>query len=116
MRLLTSLGGTHAYRATVTLGIIVIAGAGLRLHHVEYRTLNHPEVYAPGIDIPWHLSNPNPRFTLEQTLKGSIAGEPHPPGYYMLMLGWTKWFGSSIVALRYRHCSLESRALCWSIY
>ncbi len=100
MHLLALLRVTQAYRAAVTLGIIVIAGACLRLYKVEYRTLNHPEVYAPGIDLPWNLSNPNPRLSLGQTLKGTIAGEPHPPGYYVLMLGWTKWFGSSILSLR----------------
>lgn len=82
------------------LGVILIAGAFLRIHNVERRTLDHPEVYAPGIDLPWNLSNPNPRFTLWQTLAGTIAGEPHPPGYYIVMLGWTKWFGSSILSLR----------------
>jgi hypothetical protein len=87
-------------RAVVLLSVILAAAAGLRLHGVGARTLNHPEVYSPGIDLPWHLSNPNPRFTLAQTLKGSIGGEPHPPGYYILMLGWTKVFGSSILALR----------------
>lgn len=87
-------------RTAVALGVILMTGAVLRFHGVQNRTLNHPEVYAPGIDLPRHLSNPNPRFTLAQTLKGTIAGEPHPPGYYIVMLGWTKVFGSSILALR----------------
>jgi 4-amino-4-deoxy-L-arabinose transferase-like glycosyltransferase len=100
MRFLAFLKVKPGFGAVVILSVILIIGAGLRLHDVESRTLNHPEVYAPGIDLPWHLSNPNPRFSLAQTLKGTIAGEPHPPGYYVLMLGWTKWFGSSILALR----------------
>ncbi len=87
-------------RSAVILGVILITAAALRLHGLGLRTLNHPEVYSPGIDLPWYLSNPNPRFTLAQTLKGSIAGEPHPPGYYIVMLGWTKVFGSGILALR----------------
>ncbi len=58
------------------LGLIIILGAFLRVHNVERRTLDHSEVYSPGIDLPWHLSNPNPRFTLWQTLAGTIAGEP----------------------------------------
>ena len=87
-------------RSTVLLGIVLVTATALRLDGLGDRTLNHPEVYSPGIDLPWHLSNPNPRFTLTQTLKGSIGGEPHPPGYYILMLGWTKVFGSSIHALR----------------
>ena len=100
MGLVASLKVQQEVRAVVTLAVILIIGAVLRLHDVDYRTLNHPEVYSPGIDLPWDLSNPNPRFSLAQTLKGTIAGEPHPPGYYILMLGWTKLFGSSILALR----------------
>jgi uncharacterized membrane protein len=100
MRFLASLRVHQRFGAVVALGVILIIGAMLRLHNVESRTLNHPEVYTPGIDLPWHLSNPNPRFSLWQTLAGTIAGEPHPPGYYVVMLGWTKWFGSSILALR----------------
>ena len=100
MHFSASLKSRQKFIAAVALGVILIVGAVLRLHDVEYRTLNHPEVYSPGIDLPWHLSNPNPRFTLWQTLAGTIAGEPHPPGYYVVMLGWTKWFGSSILALR----------------
>jgi 4-amino-4-deoxy-L-arabinose transferase-like glycosyltransferase len=95
-----SLKVPQEFRAVLALLVILTIGAVLRLHDVDSRTLNHPEVYAPGIDLPWGLSNPNPRFTLAQTLKGSIAGEPHPPGYYILMLGWTKLLGSSILALR----------------
>ena len=91
---------SQRFGAVVILAGILIIAAGLRLYRVEYRTLNHPEVYAPGIDLPWDLSNPHPRFTLGQTLAGTIAGEPHPPAYYVLMLGWTKLFGSSILALR----------------
>ena len=100
MHFVASLTVRQKCGAVAVLGVILMVGAVLRLHGVESRTLNHPEVYAPGIDIPWHLSNPNPRFSLWQTLAGTIAGEPHPPGYYVVMLGWTKWFGSSILALR----------------
>ncbi len=100
MHLLSSPTVQQKSVAAAALGIIIIFGALLRLHNVEHRSLDHPEVYAPGIDLPWNLSNPNPRFSLWQTLAGTIAGEPHPPGYYIVMLGWTKWFGSSIFSLR----------------
>src|SRR5215813_4394035 len=82
------------------LTVLLLFGAFLRLHHVDHHTISHPEVYTPGIDLPWELSNPHPRFSLWQTLAGTIAGEPHPPGYYILMLGWTRWFGSDILTLR----------------
>ena len=100
MNFLASLRAQPRFVAVVTLGIILIVGGVLRLHNVDYRTLDHGEAYTPGIDLPWYLSNPNPRFSLWQTLAGTIAGEPHPPGYYVMMLGWTKWFGSSIFSLR----------------
>ena len=100
MHFWSSLKARQEFVAAVALGVIIIVGAVLRLHNVEYRTLDHPEAYTPGIDLPWQLSNPNPRFNVWQTLAGTIAGDFHPPGYYLLMLGWTKWFGSSILALR----------------
>jgi 4-amino-4-deoxy-L-arabinose transferase-like glycosyltransferase len=100
MRFWTALNVPRQYGPVFALGAILVAAAAVRLHHVGYRTLNHPEVYTPGIDLPWNLSNPNPRFSLWQTLAGTIAGEPHPPGYYIVMLGWTEWFGSSILSLR----------------
>jgi 4-amino-4-deoxy-L-arabinose transferase-like glycosyltransferase len=100
MRRLASWASRPEVQSVVLLSVILAAAAALRLDGIGTRTLNHPEVYSPGIDLPWHLSNPNPRLTLAQTLKGSIGGEPHPPGYYILMLGWTKVFGSSILALR----------------
>ena len=100
MHFSASLNSRQKALAVVTLGLILIFGALLRVHNVEGPTLSHPEAYTPGIDLPRGLSNPNPRFSLWQTLAGTIAGEPHPPGYYIVMLGWTKWFGSSIFSLR----------------
>jgi 4-amino-4-deoxy-L-arabinose transferase-like glycosyltransferase len=96
----SSLKARQGFIVALALGVILVVGAVLRLHDVEYRTLDHPEAYTPGIDLPWELSNPNPRFTLWQTLAGTIAGDVHPPGYYVVMLGWTKCFGSSIFSLR----------------
>src|SRR5690349_13210852 len=100
MQSLVSSISRQKFIVCLALGAVLTVGAVLRFHDVERRTLNHPEAYTPGIDLPWNLSNPNPRFTLWQTLAGSIAGEPHPPGYYIVMLGWTKLFGSSIFSLR----------------
>lgn len=100
MQFLASLKGQKIFALVMAVGVILTVGAVLRIHNLDYRTLDHPEVYSPGIDLPWGLTNPNPRFSLSQTLAGSIAGEPHPPGYYILMLGWTRLLGSSIVSLR----------------
>src|SRR6476659_333576 len=73
MHFWSSLKARQEFVAAVALGVIIIVGAVLRLHNVEYRTLDHPEAYTPGIDLPWQLSNPNPRFSLWQTLAGTIA-------------------------------------------
>jgi hypothetical protein len=107
---LRSLTARRKSLCIAALGLIIIFGAFLRVHNVERRTLDHSEVYSPGIDLPWHLSNPNPRFTLWQTLAGTIAGEP--PGYYMVMLGWTKCSVVAFYRCVCRRYCLVSQALC----
>jgi 4-amino-4-deoxy-L-arabinose transferase-like glycosyltransferase len=86
--------------ALAAIAVVLLVAAFLRLDDLGVRSLSHAESYTPGIDLPWELSNPHPRHSVWQTLAGTLAGEPHPPGYYMLLLGWTEIFGSSIIALR----------------
>jgi 4-amino-4-deoxy-L-arabinose transferase-like glycosyltransferase len=83
------------------LSAILIAGAALRLHELGTRTMTHIEIYVPGIELPRELADPGPRFTVLETLRGLMeAQEPHPPAYYLFMLGWTRILGSGMVALR----------------
>jgi 4-amino-4-deoxy-L-arabinose transferase-like glycosyltransferase len=82
------------------LALIVLVGAGVRFFGLERRTISHPEIYVPGMDLPWELSEPRPRFTLGEVIKVSIYGETHPPGYYMMMVPWTKALGTSPFAIR----------------
>jgi 4-amino-4-deoxy-L-arabinose transferase-like glycosyltransferase len=81
--------------------LIVLLGSLLRLSDLDEGTIGHIEIYVPGIDLPYDLSDPRPRFTPYEILIGMLVEmEPHPPGYYFLMLAWTKLFGTGIVALR----------------
>lgn len=83
------------------LGIVMLFGAYLRLYDLDKQTIGHIEVYTPGIRLPAGLADPSPRLNLSDTLIGLLVfQEPHPPGYYVLMLGWTKLFGDSVIALR----------------
>ena len=81
------------YVTVVALGVVLLLAATVRLHDLEKSTVGHNEIYVPGIDLPWDLSNPHPRFTVWQTIASTVAGEPHPPGYYLLMTPWTRWVG-----------------------
>jgi len=89
-------------RVTIAvLSTIVLLGAILRLYDITARTITHSEIYVPGIELPAALAAPGPRFTIGETVDSVLLEEePHPPTYYLIMLGWTKLFGSSVLALR----------------
>jgi uncharacterized membrane protein len=81
--------------------LVLVAATAVRLWGLTDRTMTHIEIYVPGIPLPQDLSIPLPRFTIRETLTGLLGyEEPHPPAYYVFMLGWTKLLGSSILALR----------------
>jgi uncharacterized membrane protein len=83
------------------LGIIILLGLILRLDGVTEHTMTHIEISKPGIKLPSEISAPQARLNVSQTLYSLLyEQEPHPPGYYLLMLGWTKLFGTSLLALR----------------
>jgi len=84
----------------IILGAIVLIALLFRLHNLESGTIGHIEIYVPGIELPYELSDLGVRLTLWKTIAGTVKLEPHPPAYYMLMLGWTKIFGAGILALR----------------
>jgi 4-amino-4-deoxy-L-arabinose transferase-like glycosyltransferase len=82
------------------LSAVILAGGLLRLHDLGESTIGHVEINTPGVDLPIGLADIPPRLTLIKSITGPIAGEPHPPGYYVFMFGWTKIFGVSIESLR----------------
>jgi 4-amino-4-deoxy-L-arabinose transferase-like glycosyltransferase len=97
----TSARAAHPHWITfVGLSLIVIAGAWLRLSNLAANSVTHVEMYVPGIRMPQGISVPGQRMTLPSVLTGTFSSDTHPPGYYVLMWGWTKCFGTSVWALR----------------
>jgi 4-amino-4-deoxy-L-arabinose transferase-like glycosyltransferase len=100
--------GVESERPTVPvsrralIGALVLAGASvaLGLSGIERRGMTHVEVFVPGIDLPEALSVPPPRTELIPTIMWHLTREPHPPGYFVAMWGWTSVFGTSLTALR----------------
>ncbi|HET9530033.1 MAG TPA: glycosyltransferase family 39 protein [Blastocatellia bacterium] len=82
------------------IGIIFIAGLLLRLQGLEARSMSHPEVYVPGIELPENMSEPPPRLSPARVVWWHFHNEPHPQAYYFLMWTWTKLFGTSLTAIR----------------
>jgi len=83
------------------LGLILAVAAGVRFHDLDVRTITHPELYVPGIELPANLVETDlPRLTVGKVVSGCINHEPRPPLWYVLMLGWTKVAGTGIFALR----------------
>jgi 4-amino-4-deoxy-L-arabinose transferase-like glycosyltransferase len=85
----------------MVLLLAIVAGAlALRLDGLERRGMTHNEVYVPGIALPAGISEPPPRIGLLETVWWHFHDEPHPQGYYFFMWGWTRVFGTSLIALR----------------
>ena len=80
--------------------IIIAAGFYLRVSGLDTRSISHPEVYVPGIELPAGISEPPSRTSLVPLLFFHFYAEPHPPAYYFFMFGWTKLFGTSLLSLR----------------
>lgn len=85
--------------AYALVGIVLLALA-LRLWGVDLRSMSHPEIYAPGIDLVEGISEPPPRHDFFTALYWHYHDEPHPIGWYMAMFGWTEMFGTSLFSLR----------------
>lgn len=98
----TGAPGPRQYATATSLGaaLIIVATLILGIEGIERRGMSHVEAYVPGIDLPAEISEPPPRHELGHTLWWHWHREPHPQGYYILMWGWTKVFGTSLPALR----------------
>jgi uncharacterized membrane protein len=64
------------------------------------KSISHPEMYVPGIPLPDGISEPAERMTVSRILTGTFSSDTHPPGYYLLMLPWTRVMGTSLSAIR----------------
>jgi len=90
----------YRYAAAALIGLALLLGAWLRLSGLEKRSISHPEMYVPGIPLPDGISEPAPRMTFSRILTGTFSSDTHPPGYYLLMLPWTRAMGTSLRAIR----------------
>ena len=82
------------------LGLLTLAAFVLRVWHLDVPTITHPEAYAPGIPFPVFAENPIARHTFTDIVRSTLTSDNHPPGYYFLLLPWTRLFGASLFALR----------------
>lgn len=79
----------------------VLLGGWLRFTGLERRSITHPEMYVPGIPLPDGISEPAERVTFSRILTGTFSSDTHPPGYYLLMLPWTREMGTRLGAIRF---------------
>lgn len=79
--------------------LLIVGGTFFRLDRLSVATMGHTEIYVPNIPLPEDYGNPHARLTLARTVRGSML-EPHPPGWYVLMFGWTKIAGTGLFAIR----------------
>ncbi len=84
----------------VVLILLVLAGAILRICEVPVRSMSHPEIYVPRIDLPPDISRPPPRHTLAEVWTFHFYTEVHPPGYFLFMWVWVNVFGTGVWSLR----------------
>lgn len=87
--------------AAVLIAAGVLLGGWLRFTGLERRSITHPEMYVPGIPLPDGISEPAERVTFSRILTGTFSSDTHPPGYYLLMLPWTREMGTRLGAIRF---------------
>ena len=79
-----------ARRRQWLLVAILLLGAGLRLVRLGTGSLWYDET------VSVHLAAKSPAALIAHT-----AGDIHPPGYYLLLHGWTRLAGSSDFAVAF---------------
>jgi hypothetical protein len=81
--------------------LLLLMGIGAAVRFLKFdASLNHMEVYIPGIPLPDGISEPPPRLDWFSALTWGFFKEPHPVGFFLAMFGWTKLFGIGVAALR----------------
>jgi 4-amino-4-deoxy-L-arabinose transferase-like glycosyltransferase len=79
--------------------LILVAGAWLRLHGLDAKTMTHTETLVPN--LPWPPDAwPPPRHSFYETFWWQYHSELHPPAHYLLVWAWTQLFGTSLASLR----------------
>src|SRR5215510_4473499 len=97
---MTETSQAWRYASMALLCLSLLLGGWLRLSGLDRKSISHPEMYVPGIPLPEGISEPAPRMTFSRILTGTFSSDTHPPGYYLLMLPWTRTVGTSLRAIR----------------
>ena len=96
------------------LTVIVAVALALRMWGLEHESFSHPENFVPGIDVPSWVRRPPNRTTLEGLLRGTLV-DGHPPAYFIILLGWVKVVGTSLLAFRLPSALLGAASV-WLVY
>jgi 4-amino-4-deoxy-L-arabinose transferase-like glycosyltransferase len=79
--------------------VVALAGAWLRIHDIDAKTLKHTEAMLPNLAWPPD-SWPPARHSFYDTFWWHYHSELHPPAHYLLIWVWTNLFGTSLTSLR----------------
>ena len=99
-RVSVSFANRHAALVVACLAGLTVAAAILRFHGLGDGSINHTELYGPGVPLPADISEPPPRLTVAEMVRWHFHVEPHPPGWYLAMAGWVAVAGADLAALR----------------
>jgi hypothetical protein len=97
--MMESSAGWRRYAGLIAC-LSVVLGGWVRFSGLDAKSIAHVEMYVPGIRLPEGLSEPRERLTFSRALTGTFSSDSHPPGYYLLMLPWTRTMGTSLWAMR----------------
>jgi 4-amino-4-deoxy-L-arabinose transferase-like glycosyltransferase len=97
--------GSMSTNRRLSLPLLVAAaamllGAGLRLHNIRDRSMEHIEMYVPNIPMGTDLSVPKTRADLSTVVTNTLSSDAQPLGYYVFMWFVTKCFGTGTLAIR----------------
>jgi hypothetical protein len=82
------------------VGLAMAIGGASRIYKIADRSVVHDEVQAPGTSPLADFAAPGQQFDLAQVVSGDLFYRTQPPGYPLLILGVTRFFGTSLIAIR----------------
>ena len=87
-------------RSAAVLILILAIALVPRLYRFADRSITHPEFYVPGLELPDHVTQPRERLTEQAVVMESLDNDVHPPGYFVIILWWSRVAGVELGALR----------------
>ena len=99
-------GDRNRWPVPAAMAVLALA-AGLRLAHLNYHSLDLDE----SVSV-WLSAKPTGEL-VANTL--NLSWDPHPPGYYVMLKGWTTLFGTGEFSVRLLS-ALFGTALVWLVF